>query len=339
MKVITFGEIMLRLAPEGYLRFLQEPRFQATFGGGEANVAVSLSQLGIESSFVTKLPPNDIGFSAINSLKKWGVDTSFICLGGERMGIYFLEKGASLRPSKVIYDRAYSAISLAKANDFDWNKIFEKATHYHFSGITPALSDDMADITLLSLVAAKERGVTVSCDINYRKKLWTREKAHKVMSKLLKYVDILIANEEDAEMVFDIKPANNNIEGGKLNKKGYEEVANYFAQNFGINTVACTLRESISASDNNWSAMLYREGKAYYSQTYPMHIVDRVGGGDSFCAALIYGILTKKPPQDSVDFAVAASALKHTVEGDFNLISVAEVEELLHNGRGGRVQR
>ena len=339
MKVITFGEIMLRLAPTGYLRFLQEPFFQATFGGGEANVAVSLSNFGVDSSFVTKLPNNDIGNGAINALNCWGVDTKFITRGGERVGIYYLEKGASLRPSKVIYDRAYSAISLAKKEDFDWDKIFDGATHYHFTGITPALSDSMAEITMQSLIAAKKRGIIVSCDLNYRKKLWTRDKANKVMSELMDYVDILIANEEDAEMVFDIKPNNNNIEGGKLNKKGYEEVAKELINRFGVKTVACTLRESISASDNNWGAMLFTDGRAYYSPTYPIHIVDRVGGGDSSCAGLIYGLLKKKSPQETVDFAVAASALKHTIEGDFNLVSVEEVEALLKGGISGRVQR
>ncbi|HKL73947.1 MAG TPA: sugar kinase [Clostridia bacterium] len=339
MKVVTFGEIMLRLAPEGYLRFLQEPKFQATFGGGEANVAVSLQQFGIDTSFVSKLPDNDIGYACIKTLNSFGVDTKNIAIGGERIGIYFLEKGASVRPSKVVYDRANSAISGAKESDFDWDKIFTGVTHYHFTGITPALSDSMAAITLQSLIAAKKHGVTVSCDLNYRKKLWSRRKANEVMSSLVKYVDILIANEEDAEMVFDIKPSGNNVEGGKLNKQGYEEVAKKLIEKYNFSTVACTLRESISANDNNWGAMLYTKGKAYYSKTYPLHIVDRVGGGDSFCGGLIYGIVNGKEPQDAVEFAVASSALKHTIEGDFNRVTVEEVEKLISGGASGRVQR
>lgn len=339
MKVITFGEIMLRLAPEGYLRFLQEPKFQATFGGGEANVAVSLQQFGIDTGFVTKLPENDIGESAIKALQSFGVNTRYIARGGERMGIYFLEKGASVRPSKVIYDRAYSSISQAKPSDFDWDNIFKGVDFYHFTGITPALSDAMAEITLNSVIAAKKCGVTVSCDLNYRKKLWSREKANSVMHRLMDYVDILIANEEDAEMVFDIKPSDNNVEAGKLNKIGYEEVAKKLIDKFKVKTVACTLRESISANDNNWGAMLYLGGKAYYSQTYNLHIVDRVGGGDSFCAGLIYAMLKEKAPQDIIEFAVAASAIKHTIEGDFNQVTVREVEQLISGGASGRVQR
>jgi 2-dehydro-3-deoxygluconokinase len=339
MKAVTFGEIMLRLAPDNYLRFLQEPKFQATFGGGEANVAVSLQQLGIDTSFVTKLPDNDIAQSAIKTIKSFGVDTKFIALGGERIGIYYLEKGASVRPSKVIYDRAYSSISQAKPSDFDWDKIFADVDFYHFSGITPALSDNMAEITYQSLVAAKKHGVTVSCDLNYRKKLWTREKANSVMSRLMSFVDILIANEEDAEMVFDIKPSNNNVDGGILNKKGYEEVAKCLIDKFKVKTVACTLRESISANDNNWGAMLFTDNKAYYSKTYNLHIIDRVGGGDSFCAGLIYAILKQEKAQNAIEFAVAASALKHTIEGDFNRVTVDEINSLISGGTSGRVQR
>ena len=339
MKVVTFGELMLRLAPEGYMRFMQEPRFQATFGGGEANVAVSLANYGVEASFVSKFPKNDIGEAAIRELRSFGVDTKAVARGGNRMGIYYLEKGASVRPSKVIYDRAYSAIAEATSADFDWDAIFEGTDWFHFSGITPALSDNVAAITLEAVKAAKAHGVTVSCDLNYRKNLWTTEKAKTVMTGLMKYVDVLIGNEEDSEKVFGIKPDNNDIEGGKLNKDGYISVAEKLTKAFGFKAVASTLRESISASDNNWSAMLYTNGEAKFSRTYPLRIVDRVGGGDSFSAGLIYGMLSGMNQLDTINWAVAASALKHTIEGDFNRVTVDEVNKLAHGDASGRVQR
>lgn len=339
MKVVTFGEIMLRLAPEGYLRFLQEPRFQATFGGGEANVAVSLAAFGADADFVTRLPANDIADACIRELKGLGVGVEHIARGGGRMGIYFLEKGASVRPSKVIYDRAHSAISEAGASDFDWDAIFRGADAFHFSGITPALSENTADITLQAARAAKKAGLLVSCDLNYRKNLWSTERAKKVMSGLMPYVDICIGNEEDAEKVFGIKPDGNNVTGGKLNKQGYVDVARKITEKFGCTCVACTLRESVSASDNGWGAMLYKDGKAYFSRTYSLHIVDRVGGGDSFSAGLLYGLLSGKDPQAALEFAVSASALKHTVEGDFNRVTAAEVERLAGGDASGRVQR
>ncbi len=339
MRVVTFGEIMLRLAPEGNLRFLQEPRFQATFGGGEANVAVSLAQFGVNSSFVSKLPKNDIGEACVRQLACFGVDTRYITRGGDRVGIYYLEKGASVRPSKVIYDRAYSAISQASDSDFDWEKIFENADWFHVSGITPALGDNVADITLKAVEMAKRMGVKVSCDLNYRKNLWTPDHACEVMSKIMPYVDLCIGNEEDAEKVFGIKPDGNNVTLGKLNKEGYEQVATALIERFECKAVACTLRESISASDNRWGAMLYADGKAHYSKTYNLHIVDRVGGGDSFSAGLIYGLISGKTNAEALEFAVAASALKHTIEGDFNRVSVQEVERLANGDGSGRVQR
>lgn len=339
MRVVTFGEIMLRLAPEGFLRFLQEPRFQATFGGGEANVAVSLAQFGLNARFVTKLPNNAIADACIGNLKSFGVETDMIARGGNRVGIYYLEKGASVRPSKVIYDRAGSAIAEADLSDFDWYKVFEDADWFHFSGITPALGDGVARITLEAVKAAKKAGVTVSCDLNYRKNLWSTQRAEKVMSGLMPYVDVCIGNEEDAEKVFGIKPDGNNVTGGKLNKEGYEQVAEQLTKKFGFKAVACTLRESISASDNRWGAMLYCGGKAHFSKTYNLHIVDRVGGGDSFSAGLIYGLTTGKTPENALEFAVAASALKHTVEGDFNRVGVDEVEKLASGDGSGRVQR
>ena len=339
MRVVTFGELMLRLAPQGNLRFLEEPVFEATFGGGEANVAVSLANYGIDARFVTKLPLNDIGESAVRQLRYFGVDTAYIARGGERVGIYYLEKGASVRPSKVIYDRAHSAIADADMCDFDFDKIFDGADWFHFSGITPALSDSMASITLQALKVAKKHGVKVSCDLNYRKNLWSTEKANKVMTTLMEYVDVLIGNEEDADKVFGINADNNDVTSGKLNKDGYTIVAEKLVEKFGFEQVALTLRESISASDNNWSAMLYRDGKAEYSRTYPLHIVDRVGGGDSFSAGLIYGVLMNKSQADTINWAVAASALKHTIQGDFNRVSVAEVDRLAGGDASGRVQR
>lgn len=339
MKVVTFGELMLRLAPQGYLRFLQEPSFQATFGGGEANVAVSLANFGVDTEFVTKLPANDIAQAAIRELNGFGVNTSHIARGGDRIGIYYLEKGASMRPSKVIYDRAHSSISEATAQDFDWEKILDNADWFHFTGITPALSDAVANITLDALKVAKRKNIKVSCDLNYRKKLWSKQKANEVMSSLMPYVDVLIANEGDADDVFGIKPEGNDVDNGKINREGYEQVAQKLIDRFGFQAVAITLRESISANDNNWGAMLYSAKEAHFSKTYPVRIVDRVGGGDSFGAGLIYSLLNGYSAQDAIEFAVAASALKHTVEGDYNRVSVQEVEQLKGGNASGRVQR
>ena len=339
MKVITFGEIMLRLAPHGYYRFTQANDFEATFGGGEANVAVSLANFGLDAAFITKLPAHDIGQCAVNDLRKYGVDTSMITRGGDRVGIYYLEKGASQRASQVIYDRAHSAIAEAKPEDFNWSKIFEGVDWFHFTGITPALSDDVAKITLEACQAAKEEGVMISCDLNFRKKLWTSEKAGQVMGELMNYVDVCIANEEDAEKVFGIKANNTDITSGQLNHEGYIDVAKQLIHRFGCQAVAITLRESISASDNNWAAMLYTDDQAYFSKKYPVHIVDRVGGGDSFGAGLIYSMLMKKEPQDAIEFAVAASCLKHSIEGDYNRVNVKEVENLANGDGSGRVQR
>ncbi len=339
MKVVTFGEIMLRLAPQGYLRFLQEPCFQATFGGGEANVAVSLAAFGVDAEFVTKLPCNDIADAAVAELRRQGVDTSDIVRGGKRIGIYYLEKGASVRPSKVVYDREHSAISEATEDDFCWESILEGADWFHFTGITPALSENAAKITYNAVRCAKAKGLKVSCDLNYRKKLWTKEKAREVMGGLMPYVDVLIANEADADDVFGIKPDGGDVENGKLVRDGYENVAKQLIEKFSLDAVAITLRESISANDNNWGAMLYRNSTAHFSRTYPLRIVDRVGGGDSFGAGLIYALLSGKNDAEAVEFAVAASALKHTVEGDFNRVCVSEVEQLMNGSGSGRVQR
>jgi len=338
-KVVTFGEIMLRLAPAGYYRFVQAESFGATFGGGEANVAVSLANYGLDAVFVTKLPEHEIGQAAVNSLRRYGVDTGFIARGGSRLGIYYLEKGASQRPSKVIYDRAGSSIATAAREDFNWNAILEGASWFHFTGITPALGDTLADICEEACATAKQKGVTVSCDLNYRKKLWSREKAGQVMSRLCKYVDVCIANEEDAKDVFGIEAEDSDITGGRLNFDGYKDVAKKLSDRFGFDKVAITLRTSISASENNWMGLLYDGGSFYLSKEYNMKIVDRVGGGDSFGAGLIYGLLSGKSPQEALEFAVAASCLKHSIEGDFNHVSVDEVENLARGDASGRVQR
>lgn len=338
-KVITFGEIMLRLAPEGYYRFVQADTFGATYGGGEANVAVSLANYGFDAKFVTKLPAHEIGQAAVNSLRKYGVDTSYITRRGDRVGIYFLEKGASQRPSKVIYDRAGSSIATATKEDFNWKEIFDGAEWFHFTGITPALNDEVAAICLEACKAAKENGVTISCDLNYRNKLWSKEKAGEVMGELCKYVDVCIANEEDAADVFGIHAANTDVTTGTVNHEGYKDVAKQLADRFGFSKVAITLRESISANDNNWSAMLYDGNDYFFSKKYKMHIVDRVGGGDSFGGGLIAASLNGFDSQATIEFAVAASCLKHSIEGDMNLVSMDEVLKLAGGDGSGRVQR
>ncbi len=338
-KIVCFGEIMLRLAPNGYYRFFQNDQMQATFGGGEANVAVSLANYGMDSVYVTKLPKHAIGQSAVNSLRYFGVNTDKIVRGGDRVGIYFLEKGASQRGSVCIYDRAHSAIAEAKREDFDWDSILEGADWFHFTGITPALGPNVVEICRDACIAAKKKGVTVSCDLNYRGKLWTREEARAAMTDLCQYVDVCISNEEDAKDVFGIEAEDTDIYGGKLNHEGYKSVAKQLADKFGFKYVAITLRTSISASDNDWAGMLY-DGENYcFSKSYHLRIVDRVGGGDSFGGGLIYSLLSGKSTQEAIEFAVAASALKHTVEGDYNRVGVAEVEKLAGGDGSGRVQR
>ena len=338
-RIITFGEIMLRLNPEGYGRFVQAEKFEASYAGGEANVAVSLANFGMDAAFVSKVPAHEIGQCAVNALRKYGVDTRHMVRGGERLGTYYVEKGASQRPSKVIYDRAYSAIALAKPEDFDWDAIFEGADWFHWTGITPALGGCLPQICLAACKAAKARNIPISCDLNYRKKLWTTQQARETMSELVKYVDLCIANEEDAKDVFGIEAAHTDITAGKLDHSAYAQVAKQITERFGCKQVAITLRSSISSFDNDWAAMLYDGGKAYYSPTYRIHIVDRVGGGDSFGGGLIYSLLTGKEPQAAINFAVAASCLKHTIEHDFNLVTVAEVENLAGGNASGRIQR
>ncbi len=338
MKIVTLGELMLRLQPFDHLRFVQSEDYEATFGGGEANVAVSLANYGCDAYFVSKLPTHEIGQAAVNSLRKYGVKTDYVVRGGDRVGIYFLEKGASQRASKVIYDRANSAFALSNYEEYDWDAIFDGATWLHFSGITPALGDNVAKLTEEALIAAKRHGVTVSCDLNYRNKLWSKDKAREVMTRLMKYVDVCIGNEDDANDVFGITPENNDTSKGQLNKEGYVSVAKRLKDKFGFKYVALTLRTSISASENNWAAMLY-DGNSYFSKEYHMQIIDRVGGGDSFAGGLIYGLTHDYKPQDAIEFAVAASCLKHSIEGDYNLVSVDEVKKLAGGDGSGRVQR
>ena len=340
-RVVTFGEIMMRLNPEGYLRFVQADRYEATYAGGEANVAVSLANYGVDVAFVTKLPDNPLGAAARNEVRRFGVDTSAIVWGGPRLGIYFVEKGASQRGSKVVYDRAGSSIALAKRKDFDWAKILKGAGWFHFTGITPALGGECSAICLDVLKYCKAHKITVSCDLNYRGKLWSKAEAGKCMAKLVPYVDVLIANEADAADVFGIVGKGSDVESGKLDKAGYVSVAEQLVKRFGCKKVAITLRTSLSAFDNLWAGMLYdaKAKKAFFSKEYDLHIVDRVGGGDSFGGGLIYALTTNRKPQAAIDFAVAASALKHSIEHDFNHMSVAEVETLVSGNGTGRVQR
>ena len=338
-RIVCFGEIMLRLNPEGYLRIRQADSFKVSYAGGEVNVAVSLANFGENASFVTAVPDNLIGTSAIESIKKYGVDTTMIKRQGERLGIYFVEKGASQRPSKVVYDRKNSAISLATASDFDWDEIFEGATWFHFTGITPALSSNLAEICKEACKKAKEKNITISCDLNYRKNLWTREKASEIMAELVQYVDVLIANEEDANDVFGIAADRTDTKAGMIMKESYVDVAKQLQQRFNCKKIAITLRESISANDNNWSGMIYNGENSFFSQQYPIRIVDRVGGGDSFAGGLIYALANGFTDNKAIEFAVAASCLKQTIEYDFNIVSVDEVTSLMNGNSTGRVQR
>ncbi|MBP3440027.1 MAG: sugar kinase [Tidjanibacter sp.] len=340
MKIVTFGEIMLRLSPAGQNnRFVQADRFDVVYGGGEANVAVSCANYGHEAYFVTKLPKHEIGQSALNALRRYGVHTDFIARGGQRLGIYYLESGSAMRPSKVIYDRAGSSIAEASVEDFDFDAIMEGADWFHWSGITPAISDKAAELTRLACEAAKRHGATVSVDLNFRKKLWTKEKAHSIMRPLMQYVDVCIGNEEDAELCLGFKP-DADVEGGKTDAEGYKAIFEQMKREFGFKYVISTLRESLSASHNGWKAMIYNGEEFYVSKRYDiLPIVDRVGGGDSFSGGIIHGLLTKPTQGEALEFAVAASALKHTINGDFNLVSVEEVEALAGGDGSGRVQR
>ncbi|EPR68159.1 sugar kinase [Cyclobacterium qasimii] len=338
-KVVTLGEVMLRLSTPDFKRFVQTDTFDITYGGGEANVAGALCNYGLEGTFVTKVPDNPIGQSAINHLRRYGVDTQYIAKGGKRLGIYFLETGASMRASQVVYDRADASISEAEISDFDFDKIFEGAVWFHTTGITPALSDKAAALTEAALKAAKAKGVTTSIDLNYRKKLWSKEKAREVMSRLCQYVDVCIGNEEDAETTLGFHSKETDVTKGELNLDGYKDVFKQMKEKFGFKYIASTLRESYSASDNGWSALVYDGNEFYHSKKYDIRIVDRVGGGDSFASGFIYGLIQEMGLEGATEFAVAASALKHTFPGDMNHATLAEVEVLMGGDASGRVQR
>lgn len=344
-RVITFGEIMLRLSTPGYLRFGQATQYDATFGGGEANVAVSLANYGMDVSFVTKLPENDIAKACIKDLRSYGVDTSGIVYGGSRLGIYFLETGAVARPSKVVYDRAGSSIAEIKPGEIDWAKVFEGADWFHWTGITPALSQGAADVCMEAIKAANSLGITVSCDLNYRKNLWKYgKKASEIMPALVEGCDIVLGNEEDAEKVFGIKPEGFDVTstGGEIDQKRFQSVGEQLMKRFPrARKVIITLRGSINANHNTWGGVLWDGKTLYQSPRYDItHIVDRVGGGDSFMGGLIYGLLSYPgDDQKALNFAVAASCLKHTIFGDFNQVSVAEVENLMKGDASGRVSR
>lgn len=338
-KIVTLGEIMLRLSPDGCDRFIQSDNFRVIWGGGEANVAVSCANYGHDAYFVSKLPTHEIGQAAVNSLRRYGVRTEYIARGGDRVGIYYCETGASMRPSKVIYDRAHSAIAEAMPEDFDFDKIMEGADWFHWSGITPAISDKAAELTRLACEAAKRHGVTVSVDLNFRKKLWTSEKAQSVMKPLMKYVNVCIGNEEDAELCLGFKP-DADVESGDTEAEGYKGIFAAMKKEFGFKYVASTLRESFSATHNGWKAMIYDGNEFYESKRYDINpIIDRVGGGDSFSGGLIHGLLTMPTQGEALEFAVAASALKQTINGDYNLVSEAEVKALAGGSANGRVQR
>ncbi len=338
-KIVTMGEIMLRLSPEGNDRFIQSESFRIIPGGGEANVAISCANYGHDCYFVSKLPKHEIGQIAVNALRRYGVNTQFIARGGDRIGLYYAETGASMRPSKVIYDRAHSAIAEAKPSDWDFDKIFEGADWFHWSGITPAISDESAECLRQACICAKKHGVKISVDLNFRKKLWTSEKAISIMRPLMQYVDVCIGNEEDAELCLGFKP-DADVEGGETNAAGYEGIFKQMKEEFGFEYVVSTLRESFSATHNGWKALIYDGKEFYQSKRYDVNpIIDRIGGGDSFSGGLIHGLLTKATQGEALEFAVAASALKHTINGDFNLVSVDEVEALAGGAANGRVQR
>lgn len=341
MKVVSFGEIMLRLSSDGYYKLFQKPELNTSFCGAEANVAVALSNFGDEAEFVTALPDNDIGRAACRELMRYGVKTDNIVYTGDRLGIFFAEKGASQRPSKVIYDRKNSAIALAEPSSFDWEKIFDGADWFHITGINPALSDSLAKISVDAVKAAKKAGLTVSCDINYRSKLWSAEKARPVMTEIMKYVDVCIGNEEDAEIVFGIKAGTTDVTKGQLDTDGYKKSLQTVAETFGCKIVAYSQRKSYSASDNGWSGIIYDDEKkqVYTSAQYDIRITDRIGGGDAFASGLIYALHNNISPANAIETAAAAGCLDQTLEGDFCLFGINDVIDLAGGNSSGRVKR
>jgi 2-dehydro-3-deoxygluconokinase len=338
-KVVTLGEIMLRLSTPDFKRMVQADSFDVTYGGGEANVAAALCNYGLNGTFVTKVPDNPMGQSAINHLRRYGVDTQFIVRGGSRIGIYFLETGASMRASQVLYDRAHASISEVEVSEFNFDEIFNGADWFHTTGITPALSDKAAALTEAALKAAKQKGITTSIDLNYRKKLWSKEKAKDVMTRLCKYVDVCIGNEEDAETSLGFKSKGTDVIKGELNIDGYKDVFKQMKEKFGFKYIASTLRESHNASYNGWRALVYNGSDFYETKKYEVKIVDRVGSGDSFASGFIYGLVSGMEMKDAAEFGVAASALKHTIPGDLNHATLSEVKDLMKGDASGRVQR
>ncbi|HVT87073.1 MAG TPA: sugar kinase [Chitinophagaceae bacterium] len=338
-KVVTLGEIMLRLSTPDFKRFVQADSFDVTYGGGEANVAAALCNYGLNGTFVTKVPNNPIGQSAINHLRRYGVDTQFIVRGGERLGIYFLETGASMRASQVVYDRAHASIAEVELNEFDFDKILDGAVWFHTTGITPALSDKAAALAEVALKTARAKGITTSIDLNYRKKLWSKEKAREVMTRLCQYVDVCIGNEEDADTTLGFKAKDTDVIKGELNLEGFKDVFRQMKEKFNFKYIASSLRESHSASDNGWSALVYDGNEFYHTKKYEVRIVDRVGSGDSFASGFIYGLVTGMPMKEAAEFGVAASALKHTIPGDLNHATLSEVKDLMKGDGSGRVQR
>lgn len=338
-QLVVFGEIMMRLQTHGHERFVQAREFDAYYTGAETNVAVSVANYGLRGYVVSKIPATEIGQACINYVRSFGVNTDFVVRGGKRLGLFYLETGASQRPSNIIYDRAGSAVTELCVGEIDWEAVFDGKDWFHFTGITPALAPNLVDVTAEACRSAKRLGLTVSCDLNYRSKLWGRDEAQRAMTGLMEFVDVLICNEEDAEMVFGIRARDSEVARGQLGMPGYQEVAAELQRRFSLRHVAITLRESLSATLNGWSGLLYDGQSFYRSRRYEMWVVDRVGGGDAFAGGLVYALLTATPPQDALEFAVAASCLKHSIPGDFNLVTAAEVKALMRGDQSGRVRR
>ena len=338
-RIVGFGDFLVRLSPQGYQRFIQSSSFDINYTGAEANVLVSLARMGVQTEFVTRLPDNAISECGVAMLRKYNVGTRHIIYGGDRIGVFYLEKGASQRPSKIVYDRKFTSIAGSQVDDFDWDSIFAEASHFHITGITPALSPGMITVSLDAVKKAKKHGLFISCDLNYRNNMWSKEDARACMEELIQDIDLLIANEEDCDKVLGIRAADTDVTAGRLNRDGYIDVARQLCAKYGVKQVGITLRKSISASDNEWGALLYEDGKTYFSRTYPIHIVDRVGGGDSFAAGLLYGTMEGYDPQKRIEYAAAASCLKHSIELDFNLATVPEIEHLMNGDASGRVLR
>ncbi len=339
MKVVTFGEVMMRLNPPDHKRLFQADCLEVTYGGSEANVAALLSQLGLEAYFVSRVPDNPVGDAAIKHLIKYGIRTDYVLRGGSRLGIYFLEIGASQRPSKVIYDRKFSSFSEIDPKELDWKEILKDASWFHFSGITPALGENVREALHEALKVARSHGVKISCDLNYRAKLWSVDEARRIMRDLVENLDLLIGNEEDYEKALGVETSGLDLKSGRISREAYLKVAGEVMDRYGVESVAFTLRESISASVNLWSGLLVVGKEAHFSREYEIHVVDRVGAGDSFTASMIYATLKGMNPQERIEFAVAASALKHTIPGDFAILTLEEIEKLVSGSTSGRVER